>query len=206
MPMYNLMEYSDNYSKTSGSLWQYYKDKANDNLTDSESFKSKTKITEKTPADDNSKDVKIIVPLIYLRNFWRTLKMPLISYEVNLILTWSSACVITNSTSAETFEISDTKLYVSVVTLSTQDNAKLLQKLKSGFKRAINRNRYQSDSKIYARNQYLNRLVDPGFQGVNRLFVLFFETEDGRTSHSEYYLPKVEIEDYNVKVDGKHFF
>ena len=132
--------------------------------------------------------------------------MPLISYEVNLILTWSSACVITNSTSAETFEISDTKLYVSVVTSSTQDNAKLLQKLKSGFKRAINRNRYQSDSKIYARNQYLNRLVDPGFQGVNRLFVLFFETEDGRTSHSEYYLPKVEIEDYNVKVDGKLFF
>ena len=206
MPMYNLMEYSDNYSKTSGSLWQYYKDKANDNLTDSESFKSKTKITEKTPADDNSKDVKIIVPLTYLSNFWRTLKMPLISYEVNLILTWSSTCVITNSTSAETFEINDTKLYVSVVTLSTQDNAKLLQKLKSGFKRAINLNRYQSDSKIYARNQYLNRLVDPGFQGVNRLFVLFFETEDGRTSHSEYYLPKVEIEDYNVKVDGKHFF
>ena len=87
MPMYNLIEYSDNYSKTSGSLWQYYKDEPNDNLANSESFKSKVKITGNTPADGNTKDVEIIVPLKYLSNFWRTLEMPLINCEVNLILT-----------------------------------------------------------------------------------------------------------------------
>ena len=81
MPMYNLVEYSNNYSKTSGSLWQYY----NDNIA--ESFKSKIKITGKTPDDGNTKDVEIIVPLKYLSNFWRTLEMPLINSEVNLTLT-----------------------------------------------------------------------------------------------------------------------
>ena len=126
MPMYNLIKYSDNYSKTSGSLWQYYKDEPNDNLADSESFKSKIKITGKTPDDENTKNVEIIAPLKYLSNFWRTLEMPLINCEVNLILTWSSTCVITNSTGAGKFQITDSKSYVPVVTLSTQDNAKLL--------------------------------------------------------------------------------
>ena len=83
-----------------------------------------------------------MVQLKYLSNFWRTLEMPLINCEVNLILTWSSACFVTNSTGAGTFEIKDTKLYDPVVTLSTQDNAKLLQKLKSGFKRTVNWNKY----------------------------------------------------------------
>ena len=142
MPMYNLIEYSDNYAKTSGSLWQYYKDEPNNNLADSESFKFKVKITGKSPAADNEKDVEIMVPLKYLSNFWRTLELPLINCEVNLILTWSSTCVITNSTGAVTFEITDTKLYVPVVTLSTKENAKLLQQLKSGFKRVINWNKY----------------------------------------------------------------
>ena len=100
--------------------------------------------------------------------------MPLINCEVNLILTWSKDCVITNSTGAGKFAITDTKLYVPVVTLSTQDNAKLLQQLKSGFKRTINWNKYQSDPKTYAQNRYLNHLVDPSFQRVNRLFVIIF--------------------------------
>ena len=126
MPMYNLIEYSDNYSKTSGSLWQYYKDEPNDNLANSESSKYKLKITGRTPADGNTKDVEITLPLKYLSIFWRTLEMPLINCEVNLILTWSKDCVITNSTGTGKFEIKDTKLYVPVVTLSTQDNAKLL--------------------------------------------------------------------------------
>ena len=72
MPMHNLIEYSDNYAKTSGSLWQYFRDEPNDNLADSESFKSKIKITGKTPNNDNEKDVEIMVPLKYLSNFWRT--------------------------------------------------------------------------------------------------------------------------------------
>ena len=105
----------------------------NDNLTDSESFKSKIKITGNTPADGNTKDVEIIVSLKHLSNFWRTLEMPLINREVNLILKWSSTYVITNSTDAGRFVITDTKLYVPVVILSTQDNVKLLQQLKVWF-------------------------------------------------------------------------
>ena len=119
MPIYNLIEYSDNYAKRSGSLWQYYRDEANDNLTDSESFKSKIEIRGKTPAAGNEKDVEIMVPLKYLSNFWKTLEMPFINREVNLMLTWSSTCVITNSTGAGTFKMTDTKLYVPAVTLST---------------------------------------------------------------------------------------
>ena len=120
MPMYNLIEYSDNYAKTTGSLWQYFRDEPDNNIEDSESFKSKIKITGKTPDNHNEKHVEIMVPLKYLSNFWRTLEMPLINCEVNLILTWSSTCVIIDSNGAGTFEITDTKLYVPVVTLSTQ--------------------------------------------------------------------------------------
>ena len=89
MPMYNLIEYSDNYSKTSGSLWQYYKDDPNVNLANSESFKYKVKRTRKTSVDGNTKDVEILVPLKYLSNFWRSLEMPIMNCEVKLILTWS---------------------------------------------------------------------------------------------------------------------
>ena len=127
MPMYNLIEYSDSYSKTSGSLWQYYKDIPNNNIVDSKSIKSKVKITGKTPDHGKTKDVEVIVPLIYLSNFWRTLEMPLINCEVNLILTWSKDCVITNSTGEGKFAITETKLCVRVATLSTKDNEKLFQ-------------------------------------------------------------------------------
>ena len=86
MSMYNLIEYSDNYAKTSGSLWQYYRDEPNDNLADSESFKSKIKITRKTPNGGNEKDAEIMVPIKYLSNFWRTLEMSLINFEISLTL------------------------------------------------------------------------------------------------------------------------
>ena len=209
MPMYNLIEYSDNYARTSGSLWQYYRDEPNDNLADSESFKSKTKITGKTPYNSNRKDVEIMVPLKYLSNFWRALEMPLIKCEVNLILTWSSTCVITNSTGAGTFAITDTNLYVPLVTLSIQDNSaqhKLLQELKSGFKRVIDWNKYLSKPELLAQNPNLNHLVEPSFQGVNRLFVLAFENDKQRTSHSGYYLPNVELKDCNIMINGESFF
>ena len=205
MPLYNLLEYSDNYAKTSGSLWQYYRDEPNDNLADSESFKSKIKIIGKTPNNDNEKDIEIMVPLKYLSNFWRTLEIPFINCEVSLILTWSSTCVITNSTDAGTFAITDTKLYVPVITLSTQDNSKLLQQLKPGFKRVINWNKYLSKPELLAQNPNLNHLVEPSFQGVNRLFVLAFENDTQRTSHSGYYLPNVEIKHY-VMINGENVF
>ena len=118
-------------------------------------------------------------------------------------MTWSKDCVITNSEGDAKFVITETKFYVPVVTLSTQDNAKLLQQLKSGFKKIINWNKYESIPKTYAQNRHLNHLIN--FQGVNRLFVLSFENEDQRKSHSSYYLPKIEIKDYNVMIDRKFF-
>ena len=114
MPMYNLINYSDNYAKTSGSLYQHYKDYPNDNIANSESFKSKVKITGKTPNNGNTKDVEIIVPLKHLSNFWRTLEMSLINCEVNLVLTWSRDCVITNSEGEGKFAVTETILYVPV--------------------------------------------------------------------------------------------
>ena len=151
MPMFHLN--SNNYSKTSGSSWQYYKDDPNDNLTGSKSFKSKVKIIGNTLNSGNTKYVGIMVPLKYLSNFWRTLEMPIINCQVELILTWSKNCVITNSTSEEKFVITETKLFVPVVvTLSTQDNVKLLQQLKSGFKRRTTWNKYESSIKTFAQN------------------------------------------------------
>ena len=132
--------------------------------------------------------------------------MSLVNCEVNLILTWSKDCVISSATGETKFAITETKLYVPVVTLSTQDNAKLFQQLKSGFKRTINWNKYESNVKTFAQNRYLNHLINPRFQGASRLFVLSFENEDQRKSHSSYYLPKVEIKDYNAMIDGRNFF
>ena len=97
--------------------------------------------------------------------------MPLIDCEVSLILTWSPTCVIINSTGQGKFEITDTNLYVPVVTLSIQDDAKLLEQRKSGFKRVINWNKYLSRLELLAQNPNLNYLIEPSFQGVNRLFV-----------------------------------
>ena len=154
MPMYNLIEYGNNYSETCGRLWQYCKEIPavnNDgdiinfngaNATDS--FNFKTKITGQTN-DDGIINVEIMVPLKYLSNFWRTLEMRLINCEVELILNWSANCVIiyTNvNNQVPTFTITETNLYVPIVTLSTQDNEKLLPQLKPGFKRKISRNKY----------------------------------------------------------------
>ena len=146
MPMYSLIEYSDDYSKTSGSLWKYCKeipaidnngDIANfngANATDSLNFK--TKITGQTN-NNGIINVEIMVPLKYLSNFWRTLEMPLINCEIELILTWSRNCAIIYTDvngQVPTFTITETNLYVPIVTLSTQANVKLLPQLKSCLK------------------------------------------------------------------------
>ena len=184
--MYNLIEYSDNYSKTSGSLWQYCKeipavdddgdivDFNGANATDS--FNFKTKITGQTAANNNNGniagrvDVEIMVPLKYLSNFWRTLEMPLINCEIELILTWSTGCIIIYTDVANqgpTFTITETNLYVPVVTLSTQDHAKLLPQLKLGFKITISWNKYLLKPELLPKNPNLNHLIEPSFQGVN---------------------------------------
>ena len=126
MPMYNLIEYSNNYLKTSGSLRQYCGDDPNYVITNSESFKFKIKRTGKTRATSNTKEVEIVGTLKYFSIFCRTLEIPLINCEINLILDWSPNYVISSATEKKEFTITDTKFYVSMVTLSTPENAKLL--------------------------------------------------------------------------------
>ena len=138
-----------------------------------------------------------------MENSWNT-----INCEISLILTWSANCDKSNAAAnqATTLAITDTKLYVPLVTLSTQDNAKLLERLKSGIKRIINWNKYHSKTEtLHAPNTYLDFLIDPSFQGVNRLFVLPVNAVDNRTGHSRYYLPNTKVEDY-VMIDGRNVF
>ena len=172
-------------------MWQYYRDDPNNNITRSESFKFKIKITGKTPAVGNTKDVWIAVSLKYLSNFWRTLEMPLVYCEINLILIWSEDCLISSATRATRFKITDTKLYIPVVTLS--------------INRTINWNEYQPKLSPERQNQYLDFLIDTSFQGVNRLFVLWFENEEDRKVRTGYNISKVEIKGYDVMIDGKTF-
>ena len=218
MPMYNLIEYSDNYSKTSGILWKYCKeipavDNASNivdfngaNATDSYNFK--TKITGQTGDDGRINNPEIMVSLKYLSNLQRTLEIPLINCEVELILTWSANCVIIYTDVPDqvpTFEITETNLYVLAVTLSTQDKAKLLPRLKSGFKGTASWNKYLSKPEQLPKDPKLNNLIEPNFQGVNRLFVLAFKNYAQRISNKSY-ISNVEIKDYNVMIDGKNFF
>ena len=135
--------------------------------------------------------------------------MLLINCEIELILTWSRGCVIIYTDVNDqnpTFTVTETNLYVPIVTLSTQDNAKLLPQLKSGFKRTISWNKYLAKPELLAQNANLNHWIEPSFQGGNRLFVLAFENDVQRTSNKRYYIPKVEIIGYNVMIDGKNFF
>ena len=124
-------------------------------------------------------------------------------YEINPVV-----YEINNPKNA-TFQITDTKLYVPVVTLSKENDIKLLEQLKSGFKRTIKWNKYRSQMTIQPKNRNLNYLIDPTFTNFNRLFVLSFprnNNTDNRYSYSNYYVPKVEINDFNVLIDGKSFF
>ena len=164
------------------------------------------------------------MPLRYLSNFWRTLDIPLINCEVSLALSWSVTCVITSlekrlvtaaqgdnpavyddSPTGPTFKITDTKLYVALVTLSAE-NDKLLEQLKTGFKRTIKWNKYRSETYNQTINNNLNYLIDAALTNVNRLFMLSFESETDRSSFSKYYVPKIEIKNFNVLIDGKQFF
>ena len=234
MPMYNLLEYSKNYEKTSGSLFNYYRDEPkehtigagddaiNISIRNSKSFDYKTEIIGSLDAgEDEKEDVTIAIPLKYLGNFWRNLGIPLINCEITLILSWYKECVLVgrafrgppaaaanriNSPTSAKFEITDCKLYVPVVTLSAENDNKLLELLKSGFRRSIKWNKYMSQMSNQNKNNSLNYLIDTTFRNVNRLFVLSFENEDDRTSYYKYYLPSVEIKDYNVLIDGNAFF
>ena len=135
--------------------------------------------------------------------------MPLINCEIERILTWSRNSVIISTDVANqipTFTITETTLHIPVVTLSTQDNTKLLPQLKNGFKRKITWNKYLAKPELLSQNANLNHLIEPSFQGVNRLFILAFEDDAQRISRKRYYISNIEIKDYNVMIDGKNFF
>ena len=160
MPVYNLPEYSKNYSKTTGSFWNYYTDEPNNgvgsgnkninySIKDSKYFDYKTSITGRSEGNNTEKEVEIVVLLKYLSNFWRALDMPLINCEMNLILTWSENCVLTSKATRDAdpdvnpavapidnptnaaFKITETKLYVPVVTLSIENDKKTLGTIKN---------------------------------------------------------------------------
>ena len=240
MSMYNLLEYSKNYRKTIGSLYNYYRDELSDDADDnnfdnikvvnSNTFKYKNKIIGNTynvnvvaqgydVNKNGTQEVELDIPLKYLGNFWRALNIPLISCEVFLESKWDKNCVITsleqrdiaggnrdNVPTGATLSITDCKLYVPAVTLSKDDEIKLLTNLKSGFKREIKWNKYRSQMTTEAINNNLNILIDPTFTNVNRLFVLAYQNGDDRQSFSQFYLPRVMVKDFNVIINKLAFF
>ena len=141
MPIYNLIEYSDNYSDTSGGLWDFKRDEIDNNSNvanndNAPSFKYKASLLGNTGNDGRKNGVKIAVPLKHLSNFSRSLKMPLINCKIEFSLKWYERCLLTVATTA-TFKITNVKLYVPIVTLSAEANAKLSKLLSKGFKRPV---------------------------------------------------------------------
>ena len=220
MPMYNLIEYSDNYQGSSATLYQYKRDEppVNDaiaNLTadDSSSFKYKVSLLSNPVVDNNIAkiNVKVVVPLKYLSNFFRSLEMPLINCKIKLNLTWKKECVLPNQAGAAVFIINDTKMYIPVVHLSKEDNKDFIEQKNKGFQRSIYWNEYKTkeinenaDANVY---EYIN--LDPSFQGVNRLFVIAYNRanyQPTRNGQIKYYLPRIDLNKYNVIINGRNFY
>ena len=165
-------------------------------------------------------EVELAIPLKYLGNFWRALGIPLISCEVSLELKWDKNCIITsleqrdigggnrdNAPTGATLSITDCKLFVPVVTLSKDDEIKLLTNLKSEFKREIIWNKYRPQMTPEGINNNLKILIDPTFTNFIRLFVLAYgQVDNNRQSFSRFYLPNVMIKEYNVIIDKLAFF
>ena len=174
MPMYNLIEYSDNYQDSSATLYQYKRDEppeadpiADLKHNNSTSLKYKIKLLGNPVIDNNigKKNVKIVVPLKYLSNFFRSLEMPLINCKIKLNLTWKKECILSNKAGSAVFIINDTKLYVPVVTLSKEDNKDFIEQQNKGFQRSIYWNEYKTkeqtenaDANVF---KYTN--LDPSF-------------------------------------------
>ena len=220
MPMYNLIEYSDNYQDSSATIYQCKRDEPpeaktiNDLRTDtSSSFKYKVELLGNPVLDGNiaKRSVKVAVPLKYLSNFFRSLEMPLINRKIKLNLTWKKECVLSTDAGDAVFIINDTKMYVPVVTLSKEDNQDFIEQQNKGFQRSIYWNEYKTkeinenaDANVF---KYIN--LDPSFQGVNRLFVMAYNRANGqptRNGQRKYYLPRTDLEKYNVIIDGRNFY
>ena len=220
IPMYNLIEYSDNYQDSSATLYQYKRDEPpeanaiNDLTTDTaSSFKYKVSLLGNPVVADNiaKRSVKVVVPLKYLSNFFRSLEMPLINCKIKLNITWKKECVLSTDDGNAVFIINDTKMYVPVVTLSKEDNKYFIKQQNKGFQRSIYWNEYKTkeingnaDANVF---KYIN--LDPSFQDVNRLFVMAYNRANGeptRNGQQKYYLPRIDLEKYNVIIDGKIFY
>ena len=220
MPMYNLIEYSDNYQDSSATLYQYKRDEPpeanaiNDLTTNTSSFfKYKVELLGNPVLDGNiaKRSVKVVVPLKYLSNFFRSLEMPLINCKIKLNLAWKKECVLSTDAGDAVFIINDTKMYVPVVTLSKEDNKDFLEQQNKRFQRSIYWNEHKtkeinenSDANVF---KYIN--LDPSFQGVNRLFVMACNRVDGqptRNGQQKYYLSRIDLEKYNVIIDGRNFY
>ena len=206
MPMYNLIEHSDNYQDSSATLYQDKRDEPpeDDAVADltadnSSSFKYKVSLLGNPVLDGNitKRSVKVVVQIKYLSNFFRSLEMPLINCKIKLNLTWKNECVLSTDDGNAVFIINDTKLYVPVVTLSKEDNKYFIEQQNKGFQRSIYWNEYKTkeinenaDANVF---KYIN--LDPSFQGVNGLFVMAYNRANGqptRNGQRKYYLPRID--------------
>ena len=217
MLMYNLIEYSDNYQDSSATLYQYKRDEppeadaVADLTTDHlSSFKYKVSLLGNPVVANNIArlNVKVVVPIKYLSNFFRLLEMQ-INCKIKLNLTWKKDCVLSTSVGETVFIINDTKLYIPVVTLSKEDNKDFIEQQNKGFQRSIYWNEYKTKEINEDANanvfKYIN--LDPSFQGVNRLFVMAYNRATGqptRNGQQKYYLPRIDLEKY-VIIDGRNF-
>ena len=220
MPMYNLIEHSDNYQDSSATLYQYKRDEppeanaiADLTVNNSSSFKYKVNLLGNPVVAGNvaRRNVKVVVPLKYLSNFFRSLEMPLINCKIKLNLTWKKECALSTDAGNAIFIINDTKLYVPVVTLSKEDNKDFIEQQNKGFQRSIYWNEYETkeltenaDDNVF---KYIN--LDPSFQGVNRLFAMAYNSANDqptRNGQQKYYLPRNDLNKYNVIIDGRNFY
>ena len=220
MPMYNLIEYSDNYQDSSATLYQYKRDEppeanaiADLTVDNSNSFKYKVSLLGNPVAADNiaKRSLKVVVPLKYLSNFFRSLKMSLINCKIKLNLTWKKECVSSIDAGNAVFIINDRKMYVPVVTLSEEDNKDFIEQQNKGYQRSIYWMEYitkeineNADANAF---KYIN--LDPSFQGVNRLFVIAYNRVDGQPNRDDQrkcYLPRIDLKKYNVIIDGRNFY
>ena len=153
--------------------------------------------------------VKVVVPLKYLSNFFRSLEMPLINCKIKLNLTWKRKCVLSTDAGDGVFIINDPKMNVPVVTLSKEDNKDFIEQQNKGFQRSIYWNEYktkeQDENANVNKHKYIN--LDPSFQGVNRLFIMAYSRADNnqptRNGQRNYYLPRIDLKEYNVIIDGR---
>ena len=241
MNLYSILEYSDNYADTTGSLYQYKRPEPRDNNgnvgnlgTALSSFKYQSGLIQKqlpTPNSENVpantdpnfanahriwKNIKIVVSLKYISNFFRILELSLINAKLYMELNWTKYSVLCNQDQNSIFQITKCELYIHILTLNTKNNYNLSELLSKGFERTAASNEYKSKIERVTipqnDNMFKRTTLDVSFQGVNKLFAADDETNDiERNANTEesrrrYYLPRVEIKAFNILIDERNFY